>query len=55
MVYIILDPEDGFIHMVTTDKDQAEQEFQEVEGMGFHLREYVDGARSFDQFLDTKS
>ena len=55
MVYIILDPEDGFIHMVTTDKEQAEREFLDVVGLGFHLREYVDGARSFDRFLDTKS
>ena len=42
MIYIILDPEDGFIHMVTTDRVKAEREFKEVEGLGFHLREYVD-------------
>lgn len=41
MVYIIIAPKDGFIHMVTTDREKAEREFEEVEGMGFHLREYV--------------
>lgn len=42
MIYIILDPEDGFIHMVTTDRVKAQREFKEVEALGFHLREYVD-------------
>ena len=45
MIYIILDPKDGFIHMVTTDKDQAEQEFRDVENLGFELREYVDESK----------
>jgi hypothetical protein len=45
MIYIILDPEDGFIHMVTTDKDQAKQEFRDVENLGFELREYVDESK----------
>lgn len=30
MVYIIIDPTDGFMHMVTTNKAQAEREFAEV-------------------------
>ena len=45
MIYIILDPKDGFIHMVTTDKDQAEQELRDVENLGFELREYVDESK----------
>jgi len=42
MIYIILDPEDGFIHMVTTDRVKAQREFRDVVNLGFELREYVD-------------
>jgi hypothetical protein len=46
MVYIIMDPEDGFIHMVTTNREQAEQEYQAVlqEDSNLVLRTCVDEA-----------
>jgi len=42
MIYIILDQEDGFIHMVTTDKAQAERELLELDDANLTLREYLD-------------
>jgi len=45
MIYIILDPKDGFIHMVTTDKKLAEEEFSTLNDPNFELRKYVDERR----------
>jgi hypothetical protein len=42
MIYIIIDPEDGFIHMVTTNKRKAREEFAALNDPTFELREYVD-------------
>jgi hypothetical protein len=42
MIYIILDPKDCFIHMVTTDRKQAEREYRELDDPAFVLRQVVD-------------